>query len=282
MSTSDPPAKIKNRDFNDETFLYNVQQNMATEKSNPEVDAIYSRPSNRAFIVDLESEGRTQINGRASAFRIANDPDYSDDPLTALAEYAARLLAHVNGQQGVGWEVVNNYTGRTIPCVVEQVEVIKRRAEKYEFDYSITVLTGDGMMPPKSLDAELADPSTSARLAGEDLHEIEEMLITKKQRLRVHTYATPRPVEANEIEALSGAQRSLSIRGNIPGDESVRKSFDDAIRSKIGVNETSTFESHFPGSNLDVVIVNLDGTREAGQTQIGQYNIEAIEGITGV
>lgn len=281
MSTSDPPVRIVDRDFDEETFLYNAQQNMATQKSNPKVDAVYSRPSSEAFIVDLEKEGRTQINGRASAFRIANNPDYSNDPLTALAEYAARLLAHVNGNQGVGWEVINDYTGRTIPCVIESIEIIRRRSEKYDFEYSMTVLTGDGMMPTRRLDPETADPSTTARLAGEDLHEIEEMMITKKQRIRVHTYATPRPVEANEIEARSGAQRNITIRGNIPGDESVRESFDTAIRSKIGVNETSTFESPFPGEDLDVVIVNHDSTREAGQTQIGKYNIETVEGTVG-
>jgi len=281
MSTSDPPVKIVDRDFSDETFLYNTQQNMATRKSNPEVDAIYSRNSDEAFIVDLESEGRLQINGRASAIRISQNSSYSDDYSTALAEYAARLLAHVNGNQGVGWEVQNDYTNRDIPCVVESVEIIRRRSEKYEFQYSITILTGDGMMPDERITPETANPSTSATLAGEDLHEIEEMMITKSQRMKVHTYSTPRPVEANEIEALSGAQRNVTVRGIVPGDESTRKSFDDAIRDKIGVNETVEFDTAFPGSTYDVVIVNHDATREAGNTQIGQYNIEAVEGTVG-
>jgi len=281
MSPSRPPAKIVDRDFDDETLLYNIDQNAATRKSNPEVDAIYSRPSKNAFIVDLEQEGQLQVNGRASAFRISNDPDYSDDPLTALAEYAARLLAHVNANQGVGWRIENDYTGREIPCIIENVEIIRRRAAKYEFQYAITVRTGDGMMTPWSLDPELADPSGGARLAGEDLHEIEEMMISKRQRLRTHPYATPRPVEANEIQALSGAERNITIRGNVPGDESVRASFDESIRSKIGVNETVDFESPFPGETLEVVVINHDATREAGQTQIGQYNIETVEGTTG-
>jgi len=32
---------------------------------------------------------------------------------------------------------------------------------------------------------------------------------------------------------------------------------------------------------LEVVVINHDATREAGQTQIGQYNIETVEGTTG-
>lgn len=281
MSVGDPPAKIVDRDYDDETFLYNIEQNMVTQRSNPEVEAVPTEPSTDTFIVDLEKEGRLRITGRASAFRIARNPKYADDPLTALAEYAARLLAHVNGKQGVGWEIVNDYTDRTIPCIIESVEIIKRRGEKYEFEYSIGVRVGDGMNPSARLVPPPVDPSGEATLAGEDLHEIEEMFMTKQQKLRTHTYSTPRPVEKNEIEALSGARREVTIRGNVPGDESVRKSFDDAIRSKIGENETVAFDSHFPGVSYDVTVVNHDGTREAGRTRIGQYNIEVIEGTTG-
>lgn len=277
----DPPVSLVDRDYGDETPLFNVQQNMATRRTDPYVDAVYSRPSEDTFIVSLDREGQFQINGRASAFRIAGHPDYDDDPMTALAEFAARLLAHINGNQGVGWTVVNEFTDREIDCVAEQIDVIKRRSEKFEFDYSLTLRAGSSMMPPKRLDPEVPDPSGDPRLAGRDLHEIEEMMVTKSQQVKVHTYATPRPVEANEIEALSGAQRQITIRGNIPGDESVRREFDEGIREYVGTNQETWFESHFPGDNLRVVVTEHDASREAGQTQIGQYNTTMIEGTVG-
>lgn len=280
-SSRDPDVKIKSESTSEETYLFNVSQNASSQRSNPEIDAIYSRESNETFIVDLEKEDNVSINGRASGIRISRYSKYSDDPLVALAEYATRLLAHVNANQGTGWTIENDYTGRTLPVVIEEVSIVKRRAEKFEFEFNISARIGGGLMPSQPIDPEPVDPSTEARLDGESLYEIEELRITKKQRLRTHTYATPRPVEKNEIESLTGSKREISIRGNVPGDESVRKSFDDAIRSNIGVNETVTFESAFPGRDYEVVIMKLDSVREAGQTQIGQYNIEAVEGTVG-
>lgn len=274
----DPPARIVDRDHGAETPLYNIQQNMANRKSSPSVDAVYSNDSDETFVVTLEEQTRLQINGTASAFRIANSSDFDNDPLTALAEYACLLLAHVNANQGVGWTVENDYTGRTLNCVIEEVEVVYTRGEKYQFDYSIGARVGDGLQRAEPLSPRTADPSTTARLAGQDLHEIEEMMISKKQKMKTTTYALG-DIEANEVESLSGSRRMITIRGNIPGDESDRLTFDNAIREPIGNNETVMFESPFPGPEYEVAVVSHDATREAGKTQIGKYNTEVVEGI---
>lgn len=277
---SDPPVKIIDRDFGDETLLFNVQENMNTRRGKLNVNAIYSEPSAETFIISLEEQGQLQINGLASGIRISGYDRYSDDPLTALAEYAARLLAHVNGQQGIGWTVENSYTGRSIDCVVESVEIIRERTEKYEFEFALTVRVGRGLMPASPLKPERADPSTTAKLAGQDLREIEQLMITKSQKVKVHTYAL-HDADENEVEAKTGARRRITLKGNVPGDEADRKVFDTELRAKIGENNTATFESPFPGGNYDVVVENHNSTREAGVTQLGKYSIEVVEGTIG-
>ena len=245
------------------------------------MQSIYNRESEETFIVDLEKEESVKLGGTASAFRIAQNSNYSNDPIIALAEYATRLLAHVNGGQGLGWEIVNNYTGRTLPGCIESIDISRERGAKFEFDYTLSLKVGNGINQYRSLNPETVNPSQTATIAGKDLHEVEQLGISKQTKMRVYTYATPRPVTANGIESKTGAQRDITIRGNIPGDESDRQAFDDEIRSKVGVNETVTLQTAFPGTSYDVVITNFEPTREAGTTQIGGYSIRATEGTTG-
>ena len=276
-----PPVRIEDRDFDvDPVYLWNVQQAVPRRQSHPDVDAIYSQDSDKAFLVGLEEQESIRINGTASAFRISNHGNYSDDPLTALAEFALELLAFVNGAQGVGWHVINEYTGRKVPAVVERVDISTARAEKYEFSYSMGLRAGQGMMPDSPLSPGVADPSTTARIAGEDMKEIEEMMITKRQHLEVRTYAIHDFWE-NDVQARSGAVREFHIRGVYPGDEADRKQFDDAIRVRTGQNLTVDFESAFPGETYETMIADYESTREAGNTQIGEYLLELTEGHLG-
>lgn len=278
---ADPPITLTDKDGSETTFLFNTEENMNQRDSDPTVDAIYSFNSDQVFIVSLEESAQFEIRGKATGFRIATYSGYSDDPLTALAEYAARLLAHVNGNQGTGWTLENTYTNVTLDCVIEEIQIIRRRSEKFEFEWNLTARAGRGMMPHQTLSPETVNTSTTATLGGTDLHDIEELMITKSQRLRVHTYVTAGTalsVEDNEIEARSGARRDVAIRGKVPGSESVRDSFDTNIRSYIGTDNTETFDSPFPGQDYTVMVISHDSTREAGITQVGDYYTEVVEG----
>lgn len=273
-----PPVKIVDRDGGSrDTLLYNVQENMRTRTSDPSVDSIYSRDSEETFIVSLEEKGSVRIKGTATGVRLSGDANYSNDPLTALTQYVERITAYANPKQGIGWEVVNDYTGRTIPCIVEQVEIIMRRGEKYQAEFTIEVLRGDGMMPQQDISTGAVSPSTTSTLAGQDLHEVEELLVNKRLKMRQHTYAL-HDADENEVEARSGARQDFIIKGNVPGSESTRKTFDDNIDGPIGNNESVTYSSGFMGKDYNVVIQSHDSTREAGVTQLGGYYIEATEG----
>lgn len=276
---SSPPVTLVDRDAFDSSIpLFNVQQNRNSTNSQPDIDSIYSHASDQAFIVTLEQTGSLTINGRASGIRISNHSDYSNDPLTALAEYAAELIAHIDGQQGTGFRIENDHTGRDTNCILEEVTIIRRRAEKYEFDYSIEARKGrQSFMLVSVIDPDSVNPSSGADLGGLDLHEIEEIMWTVKQNLHVSTYAK-RDASENEVVAQSGAELHITIRGSIPGDESTRKNFDTTIADHIGKNNATTFNSAFPGTSHEVVVLSHDAAREAGRTKIGQYEIDLVEG----
>lgn len=280
MSTSDPPVKIEDIHFNDETPLWNVQQTIWGKRTDPYVESIYATGSEDTFLIGLEEWVDVEIRGRASAFRIAGHPDYDNDPLTALAEYGSRLLAHVNGRQGEGWTLTDTYSDRQIRGMVEDVTIIRRRTEKYEFDYSLKVRAGIGIDEIEQLNPDVADPDNNPTLAGEEMGEIEELMINKRQPMTVHAYALT-DAEDSDIESTQGAIQEFTVRGNIPGDESVRKQFDDTIRAEVGMNSTVWFRTPFPGFDSICLVSSHEGHREAGTTQIGQYNVRLMEGTIG-
>lgn len=278
MST--PPTRLEDRDGSAITHLWNPQENSAERRSSPDIHPVYSDDSEDTFIVSLEESSQIQLGGEATAFRIAQQSQYSNDPLTALAEWSARLLAHVNGQQGTGWTLYNDYTNRQLIGIVEKVELSRKRSEKYQVDWDLTLRVGSGMMPHQPLDPVVADPSNAAFIDNQEMHEIEELTIEKKQEVELHAYAL-HDYDENEIEGKSGAMKTITARGSIPGSETYRKDFDDHIRSRIGENYEVTYDSAFPGDSLDAVVTNYSATREAGTTQIGGYRVEMTEGTIG-
>lgn len=276
-----PPLRLESREEDVTIHLWNASNPSRKRQANPTVDSIYAHDSDETFVVSLEEKGKDTIPGRASAFRLAKHSQYSDDPLTALAEYAARLLAMVDGQQGIGWTVYNDWSGRQTNVVVESVEVIRRRAEKYEFEYSISLRTGESINPFAPYSPEAVNPQDLAKFDGQTLHEVEEMRISKKEKQETYAYITAGTsftVEDNEIMSKTGAMREIQVKGTVPGDEATRKAFDDFMRTRLASDTAYPFENAFPGSTWQSHIVNYDASREAGVTQTGSYNAELVEG----
>ena len=277
---SDPPVSIEHQQGDDQIYLWNTQESTPSRQSDPRVDSVYSTPSDETFLIGLEEQEQISVQGSASALRIAGHSRYSDEPMVALSQYAARLLALVNGKQGDGWLFRNEVTGRDVQGVIEEVSIFDRRGAKYEFDYSVTFRAGQGMMPYKPIQPEPVDPSDTAYIAGQNLHEIEEQWINKKQKLKVYPFAMSE-FEENGITAQTGATREITLKGSIPGDESVRTEFDDTIRARTGQNITVDYESAFPGTTLEMMVSSFDTTRQAGWTRLGEYHLELVEGTVG-
>lgn len=273
-----PPVRVEDRDGSSQMYLWNIQKNSARRMARPRVDAIFSTDSDETFLASYEEEERIQIEGTATGLRIAQRNDYSDDPLEALGEWGSYLLSHVNGNQGRGWTFTNEYTGRSLPGVFESVDLVRRRAEPYQVEYSITVRIGNGLMPEIPPEGSDVTPRTDPTVDGENLHEIESLRINKRQKMNVHKYPFHDP-EDNDVEADTGARKEIEIRGNVPGDESVRTDFDSTFRERAGVNEIVEYRSSFPGTTLDVMVGDFESTREAGVTQLGGYALTLIEGV---
>lgn len=276
-----PPITIEDRASTYSVDLYNTREHQPSRRSDPRVDAIFSDDSDETFLVGIEESEDIEITGSASANRVHQDVGDPDGPLTSLAFWSRALISMVNGQQGTGWTITNDYTGRTLDCVIEAATITRERGAPFEVEWSLTLQVGSGIMPHTMPGPTSPTPTSPGTIAGQDLHEIETLMISKRQQLTPHTYAFHDPQE-NEVEAESGAIEEISIHGTVPGPESDRKTFDDAIRAEIGENNTVTFEEPFPGRTIDVMPTQLIGTREAGVTELGDYRIEAVRGITGV
>jgi len=285
MST--PPVVLKDKNSSSQTYLWNVGQNQSMRNASPQIDSIYSQDSDETFIVSMVESEEIRLMGSASGLRLARSGRFSNDPLQALAEWTVRMFGHVNGNQGEGWVLENDFTGRTLEGVIEEFQMTRNRTEKYQVDYSLGFRVGQGMMPDSGLSEPPASPSDEGTLAGHSLGEMEQYMETKRQQLETHEYVTGGDddeglsFEDNEIEAQSGATREIMIQGSIPGDEETRQAFDDAVRNAIGKLDTVTYRSPFPGRELEVIPTSFESTREAGITQLGEYMVELIEGTAG-
>lgn len=282
-----PPIVVEHTDKPVSLPLINLDQGIEQRQANPTVDSIYRLDSHETFVVSLESKGKYNIRGTASAPRLASMSEYSDDPKMALAEFGARLMSLVNGSQGRGWDLKHNY--RNIPDVrgiIEEVTLIKRRTEALQVQFSLTWAAGRGIAGYETPQARKPEVQDKAYLGGDkvskfNLHEIEEMRMTKSQDIEVYAYVTATgslDYTDNEILSKSGAKRRIRIKGNVGGDESVRTTFDNNVQSLIGTDKEYLFDPHYPCTPMSVTVESFDSSREAGQTQLGSYSLSLIEG----
>lgn len=279
--TSLPSIRLIDRDNEEEdTYLWNAQEVEPRRRSDPRVDSIYGEDSEDAFLIGLEERETIAVNGTASAFRLAKEERYSDDPLVALAEYASRLLAHVNGRQGTGWEYRNEFTDHIQPVMIEEVDIIRSRSEKYEFQYYLEANVGFGIDTLSDLAPRPVDPMSDPSVGGESLGEIEQMMITRRQTMVQHAYAL-HDVGESDVESQEGAIETIEIQGGIPGDEADRQEFESSMRSLVGSNVTAVYESSFPGYEQEVMVSSFSPSREAGLVEYGGYTMQLIEGTIG-
>lgn len=262
------------------TRLWQVQENKSESQGNVRIDSIYSQDSDETLLTGLESQEKLTLTGETTGLRLSRQSGYSDDPLTALAEWVAEMETYVNGEQGSGWSLTDNERGDTKNVVVEMFGWQREAGQKYSVRWDLSAVWANGMMPSTNTPADSVNPKTSgtATLDGNDLGSIKSWRQQKKQQIEVYPIALADPGE-NEVLSKSGAFRQIILTGTKEGTQSERNDFDDAMQNLIGQDTIVDYVSAFPGRTKQVMVKNYESTREAGLTRIGEYGLELIEGI---
>ncbi|QCC57367.1 hypothetical protein [Natrinema thermotolerans] len=256
--------------------LWNGQESRTQTQGNVKVDNLPASGSDKTLLTGLEASETVTYTGTATANRLSKLSGYSNDPETALAEWLVTAEATLNGRQGEGHDLVDDNRGRTIRGVLGVFGWQRSRGARYEVEWNLELVRGRGLMPYRSPSPPDPNPQEKAFLDGADLGSIRELQETKEQPIEpvpLHALSGP---ENYEILDDGGAQRSITITGEIAGDR--LDTFDDHMRSIVGRDQIVTFEEAFPGRSLEVMVQNYDSVRSAGRTRLGSYSLEMVEG----
>mgnify|MGYP000376683864 CR=1 FL=1 len=245
-----------------------------------DVSPITGQESTQAFLTALEQDGRATISGTVTAQRLARDTTYgfSSDPVTALAEWAVRFEAFVNGGQGDGYDLDRQYRNDTFTGVVETAEWTRAGGAPRELGWNLSFIRGAGA----GVDNDLVEPSVSPggdiTLDGVTLPNVREFQVEKSQSFEVYRRAFAETAEDNDLFSDAGATRRITIVGSNVGDAATRNTFDDNVTASLGQDELVTLRDALTGRTFEGMIGSYDATDESGRTRLGDYAVEFVVG----
>lgn len=265
--------------------LFQVQTDSAQKQADVKPTNPVFQDSSETLISSLTQQEQVSLNGRATGLRLARDGSlsradggsFSNDPLTALAEWAQDLMSFVSSEQGSNVSLQSVERSRTINGIVSRFQWTKANNARYEIRYDFEFKRGDAILDQKSTSVGTAFPSQTATLGGTDLQYVNQWSESKELDTGTAAIAFADDPEQNTILPNSGAVRTIQLVGEVVDN---LNTFDSNILSLLGENQTATYSSAFPGHDLEVAVRSFEPTREAGRTRIGEYSLELIEGIT--
>jgi len=234
--------------------------------------------SDQPFLSQLTHEGRATITGEVSAMKLSRTAGYSDNPRTALAEWAVRFLAFVNGGQGDGYELTRGYRGDTFQGYVESQEYSVRGGEPFSLGYSLEFVRGKGFGATNAVTIPSASPTESWIVDGTELPTITEASVQKTQSVEVTRRTFAETPEDNDITSNGGAVREINVTGTVEGSEAERNTFDDNLSDTIGQDSLVDFENGLTGEIYTGMVQSYEATDEAGLTRLGDFGLRFVEG----
>lgn len=258
------------------TRLWQVQEDQSTTDSPVDVHSVYGTTSSETLLVGITSEESLTYAGYVSGMRIAQDAAYSNDPVTALAEWVVELESYCNGAQGTGYTLTDDERGDTKNVAIEAIGWQREQGQELSVNYEVSFLWGQGLAETGSRTVDSVSPGSSWTLGGTSLGAVQSYRQQKNQKMGYYPLAITQPGE-DEILAETGAVRRVMIRGEVTDLESPN-TFDDTMQSNVGTDTTLTFSSAFPGRSKEFMIERYDSFREAGWTRRGEYSLEMVEG----
>lgn len=261
--------------------LWQVQEDKEERDGNVDVAGIPTFDSEETYLSGFTQQHKGEVTGKATGFRLSNQSGYSNDPVTALAEWVQEVMALVNGKQGTGFTLTHDERGDTYNVVLKNFAWTRSSGAKFEVEWDMSFRIGEGIMVQEDTTPGTANPSSTWSLDGNDLHHPLQYREQKKERFETAPMAFADSAEENLQESTSGPIRSISINARYTGPKSERNTFDQTMRGLIGQDTIVTYSSGFPGHDLDVMVNRYESTREAGITKVGEYSLELIEGVSG-
>jgi len=262
-----------------EYTLRNIQTDNDSTDGMVDVTPFVTFDSDEAFLVSMTQQERFQWTGQVSGGSLSADPDYADDPHTAVAEWVQRFMATVNGSQGEGHTIEHGVRGMDpINVVFEDAGWSVSGGERAFATWNATARRGEGVMVSANETVLEADPGSEWSLDGVGLGRLRELRESKRQQINeVETLLADDPGE-NLIYSNGGVVRNVTITGVVTGSADERLAFDNEIKSRAGVDETYTYSSPFPGHELSVMVDSYDSDLEAGAANQTEYSLELVEG----
>lgn len=265
--------------------LLGASESMSEAEADPDLFPYPNARSEENIIVTLSQSEVVTLTGTASAMRLARDGSWPDDPVEALAEWVARFEQFVNGGQGDGYTLTDDDRNRQFNVFVGNLSWDRYLGEKFEVDWSMQLIRGGVVDHDVSYSPQSTSPDDTMGITSVDgtthvLPSPGEVRLERSQRFEyfpLPQFEDP-DYDENEIVAIEGAVREVTIMGSIADDVQGRNEFDNEMREIIGGNNPVTLWLPFPGYAISGVVEHYDSIREAGHTRLGDYALTVIEG----
>ena len=238
----------------------------------------------RPPLVHIQTRDRTRsLRGRVTGpRRAAADPD-TDDWQQALANYVGLLESHVSEFQGTGYTFEDDIRDVSVNAVYHSLEWTLKPGAPYEIEFDCGITIGRGTFGTRGLDRRTPTVDTSmdvaARVDGKDLPGLRQMAVSRSFGINPNPVYNRTSAENNDVVATEGVRHEISFEGTHTGTDAERTAADDALHALIGQQTPVTFETRFPGYNVEGYVMGYNSTLEARfGTGSHHYSLRFIEG----
>jgi len=260
--------------------FWQAQEDRDEREGEVDVSPSATYDSDEAYLSGMTEAHSQETTGIVTGNRLSRQTGYSNDPVTALAEWVQTVMALINGQQGQGYTLTHDVRDLERNVVLESFGWTRSSGEKLQLEWDLAYRIGEGVMVDNTTSTNPASPSSTWTLDGRDLQHPIQYREEKRQKLGTDKMLNASSAEQNTITSESGAVRTITISAEHTGTVSERKAFDDHMKLLIGQDTIATYQSAFPGHELDVMVNKYESVLEAGRTRVGEYSLELIEGTT--
>lgn len=130
----------------DQLTLYQAQETNRSIQGNVTVKSPFNTSAENTLLTGLEGQERVNYDGLVTGNRLSELAAWPDDRVQAIAEWTANFEAFVNGKQGTGWSFEDTDRDRDINIVIEAAGWQRSRAAKYEVEWNLSAIRGNGQM----------------------------------------------------------------------------------------------------------------------------------------
>lgn len=222
---------------------------------------------------------RSEIRGRVSAPRRAQDDGSTSDWRQALANYVDLLESHVDEFQGDGYQYENDQLGISKQAILESVAWELRPGQPYDIQYDASVIVGRGVFEAEPI--QRRNPTVNT---GQSTYLVIDGVACpgmRQYQKSTELGVDPRAIfdrdsaENNDVVPDAGVTERIVFEGTHTGTQSQRATDDAALSNLLATADPVTCDTAFPGYSLDGYVTAYNSTFEArfGQTK-HDYRLE--------